>query len=568
MRRPPTALSGHRGQRPGPRRGAPSKTPARLGTALLGWVCLASLLLPAAAWSQSGGKVCVDPEKPDKCFPTIQEGVDAGLPGQKVTIVEGNYEENVVVDKEAMILQGAGADKTVIRAPGGGNGITLTAADITVRDIGVRGASGAAGIVISVGADTARIRDVIVSNILKSGTNTGDCVRMLSRRARIEKSVIQNCGGDGIQVGNPIDRGVLFVRDCQQSGDIGARQNEILKNTIQGCGEDCIQACGDETLIKDNTIARSGVTEAFAGPNPSPPPNTIFRGSGHCVNAVGYGPIVSGNEVSLCTFDGIRIEGDRATVDGNEVSSTSTHGIRFLCPQAPGTPETPQCEVSEIRDNQIENAKGDGIFVSGSVKAPPASLTIEKNFLTSIGLNGVHLSGNNYTVRKNRVREVGSNFALTPNNTLDFSNTYTPGGSCYLVEGNTNLLEKNSAEGCYEAGFRVDGDENLVSGNTAKETGTAGFAVGGAAAAAQRLVDDNVFEGNSAKKNGIYGFRVNGITVGENFFGAMDTTLEGNKGKKNGRADLCDAGDDTVLTDNKFKVVGEERTALGNCLAF
>ena len=55
---------------------------------------------------------------------------------------------------------------------------------------------------------------------------------------------------------------------------------------------------------------------------------------------------------------------------------------------------------------------------------------------------------------------------------------------------------------------------------------------------------------------------------GDDFVGASESLLTKNTGKKNHRADLCDAGQRTGLVDNKFETVEEERTVPGNCPAF
>ena len=140
---------------------------------VLGWSCL--LVGTAPSWGQSGGKVCVDPSKPEKCFPTIQEGVDAAFPGQLVEIAKGDYVESVRIDTTTLTMKGAGKDKTILRAPPGTDALTLGATGITVKLLTVRGSSsafGGNGIVVERGADGSRIRDVVVTRMSPRGWTT------------------------------------------------------------------------------------------------------------------------------------------------------------------------------------------------------------------------------------------------------------------------------------------------------------------------------------------------------------------------------------------------------------
>jgi VCBS repeat-containing protein/parallel beta-helix repeat protein len=65
---------------------------------------------------------------------TIQGGVTAAAPGDTVEVAAGTYEEDVTVNKAALILEGDGAGTTTIRGPiGGGNAtVHVTAADVII----------------------------------------------------------------------------------------------------------------------------------------------------------------------------------------------------------------------------------------------------------------------------------------------------------------------------------------------------------------------------------------------------------------------------------------------------
>ena len=66
-------------------------------------------------------------------YPTIQAGIDAANPGDAVVVDAGTYNENVVVSKDGISLQGSGADVTTIDGGDAGSVIKMSGvSDVTI----------------------------------------------------------------------------------------------------------------------------------------------------------------------------------------------------------------------------------------------------------------------------------------------------------------------------------------------------------------------------------------------------------------------------------------------------
>jgi hypothetical protein len=109
------------------------------------------LLLLAAPWARAQVTYTVCPG--GGCFSTsIQAAVDAASSGDEVFVLDGTYEEQVVVDNKALTIRGKGASMTTIQAPATmaacfstGSGpiypvvCALNGADVTLQDVTVDG---------------------------------------------------------------------------------------------------------------------------------------------------------------------------------------------------------------------------------------------------------------------------------------------------------------------------------------------------------------------------------------------------------------------------------------------
>jgi parallel beta-helix repeat protein len=70
-------------------------------------------------------------------FTTIQEGIDAALKGDIISVKNGTFYENIVIDK-SIILIGENKNKTIIDGRGAGNVIKINAENVTIKGFTIR----------------------------------------------------------------------------------------------------------------------------------------------------------------------------------------------------------------------------------------------------------------------------------------------------------------------------------------------------------------------------------------------------------------------------------------------
>ena len=80
-------------------------------------------------------------------YPTIQEGIDAASPGDSIQVAAGTYNENILVDKEWLVIDGIGLHpKTIYPAVsdlgsaeepvfGHSQVIVVAASNVTIQDL-------------------------------------------------------------------------------------------------------------------------------------------------------------------------------------------------------------------------------------------------------------------------------------------------------------------------------------------------------------------------------------------------------------------------------------------------
>jgi len=85
-----------------------------------------------------GDAIIVEEERPQVLwvpddYPTIQEGIDAANPGDTVMVEPGTYVENITISKDGIMLQGSGADVTIIDGGNSGSVIKMSGvSDVTI----------------------------------------------------------------------------------------------------------------------------------------------------------------------------------------------------------------------------------------------------------------------------------------------------------------------------------------------------------------------------------------------------------------------------------------------------
>jgi len=147
-----------------------------------------ALRVTAGLTTAQSGKVINVPAD----FPTIQEAIDAASEGDTINAAAGSYSENVLISKDNITLQGAGAANTVI--DGGGEDVIVIQGGkaVTIKTLTVR--SGNTGIIARRGA-TFEVRDILVQDCSTKGIQVDE-----NSTARIADSKVMRNGDDGILV--------------------------------------------------------------------------------------------------------------------------------------------------------------------------------------------------------------------------------------------------------------------------------------------------------------------------------------------------------------------------------
>ncbi|WP_209630416.1 lectin like domain-containing protein [Methanofollis sp. W23] len=173
-----------------------------------------------------------DPLRVPDDYATIQEAVDAALPGQMVLIEDGTYLENVVVDHSLTL---AGTPDAVIDG-GGMTALTLAADNITVWGISL--------------------------------TNGGDGVQVTGENTTLMDLNVAGCSGDGIALEGAVRTSILRaqVRDSGQSGIVvnetdwtGIFHSDLLAN-----GDDGIAVSGSTRVLCSGVNATENGRDGIA----------------------------------------------------------------------------------------------------------------------------------------------------------------------------------------------------------------------------------------------------------------------------------------------------------------
>ena len=108
-------------------------------------------------------------------YGTIQAAIDAASPGDTIVVAAGTYNEAVAVNKANLIIQGTGPAATFVTTIGATPGFTVTANDVTIRDLTVTNSAGLiTGILVSINGGATQgltVENVDFTNINAGGPN-------------------------------------------------------------------------------------------------------------------------------------------------------------------------------------------------------------------------------------------------------------------------------------------------------------------------------------------------------------------------------------------------------------
>lgn len=197
-------------------------------------------------------------------------------------------------------------------------------------------------------------------------------------------------------------------------------------------------------------------------------------------------------------IDGFDIDSDIADVAAITSTSQTTISRNVIASQGDGV-HIPDGDDVNIRDNEIHDVAGDGIFISSNTFRG----AITRNLIhDGIGQNGIRISaGQQATISENMIRDVMMNGILINASGLDAA------------------INGNLVEGPGMHGIQVDAATNLaITGNTIRDAGQNGLNI--AAPMFGGSISGNVFENTTAggpMKNAIHvAAAMNNVEISDN----------------------------------------------------
>lgn len=249
-------------------------------------------------------------------YATIQAAIDAASTGDVVLVDEGTYAENLVV-KKLIILQGYGAQKTIIDGQAKGAVIEVSA-DAVISGFTITNGKRieGAGIYVRGSACPTIMDSIITENEGDTGAGLGSrhgCVRILHNVVSKNKGASWGggvfCAGDRVLIiGNLVEENT-----CNHGAGIDFFEGEavIINNVVRGNksrqdggGIGFVRATG---LIGHNIVAENSAGQVGGG-----------------VECAASSPVIRSNVVVQNAGGGLRIESSRPEIVDNLVVGNTT----------------------------------------------------------------------------------------------------------------------------------------------------------------------------------------------------------------------------------------------------
>lgn len=439
---------------------------------------MALLALGLAAGAEAG-TICVSPAG-GTCQATIQAAVDIAAPYDRVAVAAGTYYENVTVPpgKDGLQIVGAGKAGTILDPS-------------PFADKGLAG-------------------------------NTGDGLVIQSRNVQVRGFTFRNGRHDGIriQAANVLVQANNFFGQDDYGVEVdplpAAFGAQVIGNEFRGVST-AIESNAPGTVVRTNLIADCSVGIDLHSDRAQVVGNRIANGSGGIV-VVGAGAVVSANDIRYVLQVGLNVFGNAPTVTRNRLLQAGLGA-------AVGVDCSNNCAGGTVAYNVVsESGLGSyGLFV----QSDDAGLTINNNtLLRAGGAGGMVILGQGHHAYLNTVTDPGMGFDA----------------DCVQVNGDYNVVARNTVRGCPASGIYVSGDGNYLDRNVAFGTLENGFAIDGYVDGVAHHRDNALYANRSTGAAG------QGVAI---LNGAQDTYLLSNVAQSS-RTDACDEGTNTVFVANTF----------------
>jgi parallel beta-helix repeat protein len=397
--------------------------------------------------------------------PTIQMAVDRVQSGGTIRVAAGTYVQPVqsgpVQIYKSLKILGAGADKTVLQAPGPewvAVNIATDGLEVTLEGLTVTG--GRRGVQVNTGSTSSVVLRNVVLERNGAGKSNDFGLRISGdSTATLYQTTIARNEGIGLSASAGQPKVAIQNSTIVDNSSYGLVLHSAASATIEGStvsrnGSRGVALYEESRIslvnctISDNVITGLGLSNS----SQATVTNSRFTGTRASGDALGYGILAVGDS--------------RVTAEKNTISQNAGFGIYLW-----------ERTVSTIRGNTISDNSNYGLYLRGSASATIEGNTISRNVVTGIGLREsaqATITGNQITGAK------ASGDAL---------------GYGILAIGESRVTaEKNTIS--QNAGFGVYLWEKTVStirGNTISDNGNCGVYLRGTATA---TIEDNAITGN------------------------------------------------------------------------
>lgn len=223
----------------------------------------------------------------------------------------------------------------------------------------------------------------------------------------------------------------------------------FTKNSSFGANSDTVRITGDDAQVTKNRMTnQDGSAIEVVGADALVEKNSVLNGEDdQGIQVTGNGARVLKNK-TVGTEGIADVDGDDCVVEGNFGAYMSDDGLNI-------TGDNVTIRKNKVLFNADDS---DGIVVTSATGTGGG--VIEDNVVVDIIEDGFELSVSNVTIRRNSATRCGSE-----------------GDDGFTITGATNTIEDNKASDIDDDGFKITGDGNTLSRNTATRCMRDGFDV-------------------------------------------------------------------------------------------
>ena len=373
-------------------------------------------------------------------FDTIQDAIDNAIDGDTIKVVEGTYNENVIVNKQLNIIATGLAANTIIKGADPAQPVFNIQKDgTTIQGFTIIGTTDSSGIQLNNVQNCNVNANIIQNNGI--GIDLEGCTN-----CNINGDTIQN-NGEGIYLGKSTNCSING--NTLQNNSVGIyldnSSSAISGNIISNNNYGIFLGSSNDNNISNNTLTNNyeGIYLSSSNNNTMNQNNITISSSGIRLDDGSYKNIASDNIITNCVLDGIHIDGgayqnviqnnsiynnndgigleglgtNNNQIIGNNIYSNSRYGIYFE-----GT------DSNIISDNEIHDNTGAGILLQD----------FEDGLADNNAIIGNNIFNNQYGIESIQL------FDRTNTNIINFNRICNNRNSGLIYTGTENLNAENN----------------------------------------------------------------------------------------------------------------------------